>query len=102
MQTSIVRTPVKVIAAVARTLRCFPHASVKLFYVTGGLTIREMATAMKIRPKTAENYRARLLVKIGVRNAVVAVHFAVVHGLLVRRTGGLTSRMVVMGYSAHA
>lgn len=42
---------------------------------------------MSVRRKTAENYRARVLAKIDVRNAVEAVHFAVINGLLVNDSG---------------
>lgn len=42
---------------------------------------------MSVRRKTAENYRARVLAKIDVRNAAEAVHFAVIHGLLVNESG---------------
>lgn len=60
-----------------------PRESEAFRHVAMGRTIRELAAAMGVRDKTAENYRGRLLAKLGLRNAAEAVHFAVAHGLLV-------------------
>lgn len=53
------------------------------FLMICGFTIREICAAMSIRPKTAENYRFKVLYKLDAKNAVEAVHYAVRHGLLV-------------------
>jgi DNA-binding CsgD family transcriptional regulator len=60
-----------------------PRERQAFFHVVAGKTIKEIAKEMSVRRKTAENYRAKVLAKVNVRNAVEAVHFAVIHGLLV-------------------
>lgn len=65
-----------------------PREREAFFHVVAGRTIREVAAAMHVQLKTAENYRCRVLAKIRARNAAEAVHFAVQHGLLVARCGG--------------
>lgn len=46
-----------------------------------GLTTKEVARRMDISVKTAENHRARVLGKLGVRNVAEAVRYAVRKGL---------------------
>jgi len=50
--------------------------------VAEGKTIKEIAGALGIRAKTAENHRSRLLSKLGVRNAAELVRYAARRGLL--------------------
>ncbi|MDQ3494907.1 MAG: response regulator transcription factor [Pseudomonadota bacterium] len=50
--------------------------------IVEGLTTKEIARRLEIRPKTAENHRARVLDKLDVRNTAELVRFAVRRGLL--------------------
>lgn len=50
--------------------------------VTDGLTTKEIAKRLEIGAKTAENHRARVLDKLGVRNTAELVRYAVRKGLL--------------------
>lgn len=63
-----------------------PREREAFLHIVAGRTIREISVEMSIRPKTAENYRQRVLEKLGVRCAVEAVHYAVRHGFLVLYT----------------
>jgi FixJ family two-component response regulator len=63
--------------------RLSPREREAFFHVVAGLSSKELASAMRIQDRTAENYRSRVLAKIKARNAAEAVHFAVRHGLLV-------------------
>ncbi|MCD9032134.1 response regulator transcription factor [Luteimonas sp. Y-2-2-4F] len=47
-----------------------------------GLRTKEIARALDISVKTAENHRARVLDKLGVRNSAELVRYAVRHGLV--------------------
>jgi DNA-binding NarL/FixJ family response regulator len=47
-----------------------------------GRTTKEIARALGIRAKTAENHRGRLMEKLGVHNSAELVRFAARHGLL--------------------
>lgn len=50
--------------------------------VSDGLTTKEIAKRLDIGAKTAENHRARVLDKLGVRNTAELVRYAVRKGLL--------------------
>jgi DNA-binding NarL/FixJ family response regulator len=50
--------------------------------IAEGLTTKEIARQLSISAKTAENHRARVLGKIGVRNTAELVRYALHHGLL--------------------
>ena len=50
--------------------------------VVEGLTTKEIARKLDTSVKTAENHRARVLEKTGVRNTAELVRYAVRHGLL--------------------
>jgi len=50
--------------------------------VAEGKTIKEIAKALGVRPKTAENHRSRLLAKLELRNAAELVRYAARRGLL--------------------
>jgi DNA-binding NarL/FixJ family response regulator len=50
--------------------------------VAEGKTIKEIARALGVRPKTAENHRSRLLAKLELRNAAELVRYAARRGLL--------------------
>lgn len=50
--------------------------------VSEGLTTKEVARKLGISAKTAENHRARVLDKVGVRNTAELVRYALRHGLL--------------------
>ncbi|MFT4048125.1 MAG: helix-turn-helix transcriptional regulator, partial [Solimonas sp.] len=50
--------------------------------VLSGLTTRECAKLMRVGTKTAENHRARMMDKLGVRNIVELFRYAWRHGLL--------------------
>lgn len=41
--------------------------------IAGGLTSQEIAVGLGVRPKTVENYKQRLFVKLGVQNQAHAV-----------------------------
>jgi len=50
--------------------------------VADGKTSREIAERLSISPKTVDTYRSRLMSKIGVKNLVGLVKFAIRHGLI--------------------
>ena len=50
--------------------------------VAEGKTSREIAERLSISPKTVDTYRRRLMSKIGVKNLVGLVKFAIRHGLI--------------------
>jgi DNA-binding NarL/FixJ family response regulator len=50
--------------------------------VVEGRTTKEVAKALRISPKTAENHRARLMEKLGVHNTAELVRYAARRGLL--------------------
>jgi DNA-binding NarL/FixJ family response regulator len=50
--------------------------------VAEGRTTKEIASALGVSPKTAENHRARVLSKLGLHNAAGLVRFAAGRGLL--------------------
>jgi DNA-binding CsgD family transcriptional regulator len=50
--------------------------------VAEGKTSREIAEKLSISPKTVDTYRSRLMRKIGVKNLVDLVKFAIRHGLI--------------------
>jgi len=50
--------------------------------VAEGKTSREIAERLSISPKTVDTYRSRLMSKIGVKNLVGLVKFAIRHGLI--------------------
>jgi DNA-binding NarL/FixJ family response regulator len=50
--------------------------------IAEGMTTKEIARALDISAKTAENHRARVLDKVGVRNTAELVRFALRKGLL--------------------
>jgi DNA-binding CsgD family transcriptional regulator len=50
--------------------------------VAEGKTSREIADRLSISPKTVDTYRSRLMSKIGVKNLVGLVKFAIRHGLI--------------------
>jgi two-component system response regulator NreC len=50
--------------------------------VVEGKTTKEVAKALAISPKTAENHRARLMEKLGVHNTAELVRYAARRGLL--------------------
>lgn len=54
-----------------------PREREVLHLVVEGLTTKEIARRMKIGVKSAENYRSRILSKLGIRNSVELVRYAV-------------------------
>ena len=52
-----------------------------LHLVVGGSTNAEIARSLSLSPKTIETYRARIMKKLGVRDTVDLVKFALRHGL---------------------
>jgi DNA-binding NarL/FixJ family response regulator len=50
--------------------------------IAEGLTTKEIARQLDISAKTAENHRARVLGKVGVRNTAELVRYALRRGLL--------------------
>jgi len=50
--------------------------------VAEGKTSREIAERLSISPKTVDTYCSRLMSKIGVKNLVDLVKFAIRHGLI--------------------
>lgn len=54
-----------------------PREREVLHLVVEGLTTKEVARRMKITDKSAENYRSRILAKLGIRNSVELVRYAV-------------------------
>jgi DNA-binding NarL/FixJ family response regulator len=50
--------------------------------VVEGRSTKEVARALAISPKTAENHRSRMMDKLGVHNAAELVAYAAHHGLL--------------------
>ncbi|MEO8459690.1 MAG: response regulator transcription factor [Dokdonella sp.] len=53
-----------------------PREREVLHLVVEGLTTKEIARRMKIGVKSAENYRSRILSKLGIRNSVELVRYA--------------------------
>ena len=54
-----------------------PREREVLHLVVEGLTTKEIARRMKIADKSAENYRSRVLAKLGIRNSVELVRYAI-------------------------
>ncbi len=54
-----------------------PREREVLHLVVEGLTTKEVAQRMQITDKSAENYRSRILAKLGIRNSVELVRYAV-------------------------
>ncbi|MGH8444658.1 MAG: response regulator transcription factor [Solimonas sp.] len=50
--------------------------------VIEGCTTRQIAVFLQVGVKTAENHRRRMMEKIGVRNRVELIRYAMRHGLL--------------------
>jgi DNA-binding CsgD family transcriptional regulator len=49
--------------------------------VAGGFSSKEIAQRLDLSPRTVENHRARLMEKIGVRDAVSLARWCIEHGL---------------------
>jgi DNA-binding NarL/FixJ family response regulator len=62
--------------------RLTPREREVFHLIAEGMTTKEIARALDISAKTAENHRARVLDKVGVRNTAGLVRFALRKGLL--------------------
>lgn len=59
-----------------------PREREAFYLVIEGRTTKDIAEAMNVCIKTAENHRARMMEKLEVHNAVGVVRYAVSYGLL--------------------
>ena len=59
-----------------------PREQEILKMVAEGTTSRGIAEKLAISPKTVDTYRSRLMRKIGVKNLVGLLKFAIRHGLI--------------------
>jgi DNA-binding CsgD family transcriptional regulator len=68
--------------APAPAARLTPRELEVLSLTAEGLTSKEIARHLGISPRTADVHRTHLIHKLGLRNRVEAVHFALTNGLL--------------------
>ena len=71
----IVRSPVA-------APRLTPRELEVLSLTAEGLTSKEIARELGISPRTADVHRTHLIHKLGLRNRVEAVHYALTNGIL--------------------
>ena len=62
--------------------RLTPREREVFHLIAEGMTTKEIARRLGISAKTAENHRARVLDKLGVRNTAELVRYALRRGLL--------------------
>jgi DNA-binding CsgD family transcriptional regulator len=85
--TFVLRPPMSVPAEIRLT----PRELEVLALTAEGLTSKEIGRHLGISPRTADVHRTHLIHKLGLRNRVEAVHYAIRSGILVGRPAPLSN-----------